>query len=170
MICLLILLERGRCWLWDTRNTSNTSRPIWVYKYVFMHMYVISVTSEAIVVFKQPLRSMFTMNLSCITELPAYSDSVWNHKRCHCNQIVTISNISVSKHLAAGICYDANFKADLPSADPFSLSAIFWESFLAITTKIIQNGGKIPGFQTKIGDTLVIGYCDYLGTLPKGNN
>ena len=93
MICLLILLERGRCWLWDTRNPSNTSRPIWVYKYVFMHMYVISVTSEAIVVFKQPLRSMFTMNLSCITELPAYSDSVWTAKKCHCKRNVTVTGI-----------------------------------------------------------------------------
>ena len=29
MINLLIFLESERCWLMDTRNPSNTSRPIW---------------------------------------------------------------------------------------------------------------------------------------------
>ena len=31
MIRLLIFLESGRCWLWDTRNPSNTSCSIWVF-------------------------------------------------------------------------------------------------------------------------------------------
>ena len=26
----LIFLESGPCWLWDTRNPFNTSRPIWL--------------------------------------------------------------------------------------------------------------------------------------------
>ena len=30
MIRLLIVLDDGCCWLWDTCNPSNTSRPIWV--------------------------------------------------------------------------------------------------------------------------------------------
>ena len=30
MIRLLIFLESGRCWLWDTHNPSNTSSPIWL--------------------------------------------------------------------------------------------------------------------------------------------
>ena len=30
MISLLIFLESGRCWLWDARNPSNKSRPIWL--------------------------------------------------------------------------------------------------------------------------------------------
>ena len=32
MIRLLIFLESGRCWLWDTCNPSNTSRPIWLHE------------------------------------------------------------------------------------------------------------------------------------------
>ena len=30
MIRLLIFLESRSCWLWDTRNPSSTSRPIWL--------------------------------------------------------------------------------------------------------------------------------------------
>ena len=30
LIRLLTFLESGRCWLWDTRNPSNTSIPIWL--------------------------------------------------------------------------------------------------------------------------------------------
>ena len=35
MIRLLIFLESGRWWLWDTRNPSNTSLPIWLVSAVF---------------------------------------------------------------------------------------------------------------------------------------
>ena len=34
MIRLLIFLESGRCWLWDTRNPSNTSPPIWLLQFL----------------------------------------------------------------------------------------------------------------------------------------
>ena len=47
---------------------------------------------------------------SICTEVPAYSDTLGTWEKCHCNQIVTVTRVSLVTNLSIGTCQKCHCK------------------------------------------------------------
>ena len=53
---------------------------------------------------------MFDAPTTCITEVPAYSDTLGTWEKCHCNQIVTVNRGSLVTNQSFGTCQKCHSK------------------------------------------------------------